>query len=202
MLIALGSLVWLRDWRSGLLATLVAGLAALLFLPVVQDFLATQVNDPVQQWSTYSRFATWPVVFELFKASPLTGLGPANYAYYTSLYPLAGYFVQFNTHNNYFDILLQYGLVGLLLFSWLAIAILRTAWVLRRSAGDGFSRAYANALLAGLVAVLISGTFADWFLPFIYNIGINGFQASIYLWLFAGGLMSIASLWQQAGSIV
>jgi hypothetical protein len=59
---------------------------------------------------------------------------------------------------------------------------------------DGFSQGYANAMLAGLAAILISGAFSDWFLPFVYNIGIPGFQGSIFAWLFAGGLVSLSNL--------
>jgi hypothetical protein len=32
---------------------------------------------------------------------------------------------------------------------------------------------------------------ADWFLPFVYNIGFSGFRAAMYAWLFLGGLVSI-----------
>ena len=52
-------------------------------------------------------------------------------------------------------------------------------------------------MLAALTAILISGAFADWFLPFLYNIGIPGFQASVFLWLFCGGLLSLTLLKQE-----
>ena len=35
---------------------------------------------------------------------------------------------------------------------------------------------------------------ADWFLPFVYNIGFVGFQASVLVWLFLGGLVSLDNL--------
>jgi O-antigen ligase len=193
-MIALGVLVWLWDWRAGVAMSLVA----LALTPIFSGYLTNQVNDPTQQWSTYSRFATWPVVFELFKVNPLTGLGPGNYSFYTSLFSLVGYYLQFNTHNNYFDILLQTGLLGLGFFTWLIIVILRMGWKLRSGIGDPFARAYANAFLAAAVGILLAGGLGDWFLPYVYNIGIEGFQGSIYFWLFAGGLVS---LHRSAGSV-
>jgi O-antigen ligase len=189
-MIALGVLVWLWDWRAGVAMSL----AALALAPIFSGYLTNQVNDPTQQWSTYSRFATWPVVFEMIKVNPLTGLGPANYVFYTSLYSLVGYFIRFNSHNNYFDIVLQVGFIGMAFFLWLTATILRAGWRLRKLTQDHFVRAYVNAVLAGFVAVLFSGALGDWFLPFIYNIGINGFQGSLYIWLFTGGLMSLYGL--------
>jgi O-antigen ligase len=187
-LIAIGALIWLRSWRIGLILTVIL---ALFILPSLSGFYNTLVNTETQQWSSFTRFATWSIVFQLIKINPVTGLGPANYPYFTALYSYLGYFVRFNSHNNYFDIALQYGLVGLGIFAWLAGAIFYTGWRLRQITRDGFSSAYANGMLAGLTAILISGAFADWFLPFVYNIGIPGFQASIYIWLFCGGLGSL-----------
>jgi O-antigen ligase len=153
--------------------------------------LYARIFSDTQIWSTYSRVVTWPIVWELFKANPVSGLGPANYHYFVSNYSFLGYFLRFNTHNNYFDILLQAGLIGLTGFLWLAAAIILIGWRLRKTSSDGFTRGYANGMLAALAAVLASGFMADYFLPFVYNIGINGFQASVFFWLFAGGLASL-----------
>ncbi len=185
--LAIGVLLWLKDWRMGLAATVVGGLA---LAPSFLEYYNAQINTATQQWSSFTRFSTWPIVFELIQANPISGLGPAVYPYLTSLYFYLGYYVSFNTHNNYFDIILQSGLIGLALFGWLAVVLLREGWRLGRSKGDGFRRGYANGTLAALAATLVAGTFADWFLPFVYNIGIPGFQGSIYFWLFAGGLFS------------
>ncbi|NMC78657.1 MAG: hypothetical protein GYA59_04775 [Chloroflexi bacterium] len=34
---------------------------------------------------------------------------------------------------------------------------------------------------------------ADWMLPFVYNIGFPGFQASLLVWLFLGGLVAMSA---------
>jgi hypothetical protein len=45
--------------------------------------------------------------------------------------------------------------------------------------------------------MLIAGMLGDWFLPFVYNIGIAGFRSSILPWLFFGGLVTIDHLLSQ-----
>ncbi len=193
-IIAVGILIWLKNWRLGLLVTV---FGTLLLIPTILNFYNTQVNTETQQWSSLTRFATWPIVLNLFKINPLTGLGPAVYPYLTSFFFYLGYYVTFNTHNNFFDIVLQMGLIGFGLFSWLVAVIYQQGWRLRLKSGDGFSQGYVNGVLAALTAILISGAFADWFLPFLYNIGIPGFQASVFLWLFCGGLLSLTLLKQE-----
>jgi hypothetical protein len=39
--------------------------------------------------------------------------------------------------------------------------------------------------------VMVIMGLADWILPFVYNIGFQGFQASVLIWLFFGGLLSL-----------
>ena len=39
--------------------------------------------------------------------------------------------------------------------------------------------------------MLLSGLLADWFLPFVYNIGLAGLRASILGWVFLGGLVAL-----------
>jgi hypothetical protein len=42
--------------------------------------------------------------------------------------------------------------------------------------------------------MVVVGMFGDWVLPFFYNIGLNGFRASMLGWLFLGGLVSIEQM--------
>lgn len=189
-LIAIFSLLWLWDWRLGALV----GLPGLALVWMNFGRLYDYFFSETQAWSTLTRVVTWPIVWELFKVNPLSGLGPANYHYYVSNYSYFGYFLRFNTHNNYFDILLQAGAIGLLSFLALAGAIFVSGWRLRRASQDGFTRGYANGMCAALAAVLASGFMADYFLPFVYNVGVYGFQTSVFFWLFAGGLLSLYAI--------
>jgi hypothetical protein len=188
-LVGLSLVIWLRWPRGAILLGALAALAALLDFRVVQNVLFTD-----NQYSILTRGAALTIVLEIVKASPLLGVGPANYYYYTPLYPILGYYVRFNSHNNYVDILAQTGLVGAFFFAWFVLATARVGWILRSKFTDGFARAYIYSCLAGLAATLVACALGDWFLPFVYNIGIAGFRASVLAWLFLGGLVALEQI--------
>jgi hypothetical protein len=189
-LLALWVIVFFRNLRYGLILTLIGA----TFLILNFTTFNAEVMTTTQQYSIESRAWTLPILFQLLKYSPILGLGPANYYHYTTLYPINGFYVEFNSHNNYVDIVSQTGLVGFALFGWLAFEIGYLAWQLRKSVKDGFCQGYIYACLGGLVGMLVSGFLADWFLPFLYNIGIPGFRASVFAWVFMGGLISIETM--------
>ena len=70
----------------------------------------------------------------------------------------------------------------------------RLGWKLRERCDDGFARGYVYGCLAGLVGSLAAGMLGDWFLPFVYNIGLAGFRASVLGWMFLGGLVAIEQM--------
>ena len=47
---------------------------------------------------------------------------------------------------------------------------------------------WTTSVMAGALAIMM---LADWILPFVYNIGFNGFQASLLFWLFLGGVAAL-----------
>ena len=98
-----------------------------------------------------------------------------------------------STHNNYFDVLAQTGIVGLGAFIWMFVAFI---WVGIRSfralAGRrDFEAAFASATLAGCIAALVSMLLGDWVLPFAYNQTITGFDNAAYTWIFLGAMVSL-----------
>ena len=128
---------------------------------------------------------------EIVGVNPLLGLGPANYRFYTPLFPIMGYYVEFNSHNNYIDMLAQIGIMGLITFLWFAWTVFRLGWGLLKQNLDNFSQAYVAGALGGLVGMLVAGMLGDWVLPFVYNVGMRGFRASVLGWIFLGGLVVI-----------
>lgn len=132
------------------------------------------------------RLIIWQQNWRIVKDHWLFGVGPAGYAiYYMSYFPEEAR----STHNNYLDIVAQFGVVGLGLWFWLAWAGLWEGWKLTRSFKPGFQRTAAAAATAGWAAGLGAMMFGDWLLPFAYNQGIVGYKYTVYTWIFLGMLI-------------
>jgi hypothetical protein len=146
------------------------------------------------EYSVTTRLDAWIIVGQIIKINPIWGLGFANYYWYTPLFPIRGYAVQFNSHNNYVDIAAETGIIGLACYVWLLWEVGRLAWQLKDQVPDGFARAYVYGALGGLAAMITAGMLGDWVLPFFYNVGMRGFPSSMLGWFFLGGLVSLANM--------
>jgi hypothetical protein len=149
------------------------------------------------EYSLMTRLEAWRIMGDVISANPLFGLGPANYYWYSALFPILGYYVPFNSHNNYVDIIAQTGLIGMMVFIWLFIEIGRVGMRLRSAVPDGFPRAYVYGCIGGLGGMLVAGMLGDWLIPFVYNVGLAGFRASILGWMFLGGLVAMEKMYLQ-----
>lgn len=201
-IVALLVVIWGRYRRLGwagivvLLAAFIANSGGLL------QAVAADEYGNLFPWE--ARTAAWRVVLQATSVNPIFGLGPSNYYYYVRLFPLPGWqstwFVPFSSHNNFVDIYAQFGLVGLALFAGLIVSLGREIWLLRRRVTDDFERGFIYAALGGLVGSLIAGLLGDWFLPFVYNIGIAGVRSSVIMWLFLGSVLAIRRRYDQASA--
>ena len=187
-LVCIAAIIGFRSWRAGITLALVGTLSA--------GYLAT-VAVASDNYSLATRFDAWLIMAEIIKINPIWGLGFANYYWYTPLFPIRGYAVSFNSHNNYVDIVAQTGLVGLACFLWFFWEVGWLGWRLRERMPTGFAQAYVYGALGGLVGTVAAGMLGDWVLPFFYNIGLTGFRTSMLAWLFLGGLVSLE---QMAGT--
>ena len=124
---------------------------------------------------------------------PLLGMGPAGYAPYNMTYHRED---ARSTHNNYFDILAQTGVIGSTIF----LVLISRLWKigvqsLRRLSGEGgFEEAFAAAVLSGLVGVVVGMMLGDWVLPFAYNETISGFDNAVLTWVLLGGLVALEAI--------
>lgn len=181
-------IIWVARPKWAMPMTMV-GVAALilLFQPI---YNAVFIGD--NEYSAVTRLEAWRIVGEIIKVNPILGLGPGNYYNYTLLFPILGWYVEFNSHNNYVDIVAQTGILGLICFFWFVVVTWKLGWRLRNQVPkDGFTQAFVYGALGGLAGSVAAGMLGDWVLPFVYNIGIYGFRSSIYAWLFLGGLVAI-----------
>lgn len=189
-LVALFVILWVGSPRLALPITIAGGVLAMLG---TQSLIAF-VNVGDNAYSTMTREEAWRTLYEIVKVSPILGLGPANYYWYTPLFSILGYHVKFNSHNNYVDLIAQTGLLGLACFLWFSWEAGRLGWRLRSRAPEGFAQAFVYGALGGLAGTLVAAMLGDWVIPFVYNIGFTGFRASVLGWLFLGGLVAIEQI--------
>jgi hypothetical protein len=193
-IVALLVILYLRSPRLGIAVAIGVGIFIL-----ARDLPSKLIQD--DEYSYITRLAAWEVVLgKIYTVSPIFGLGPANYRLFTPLFSILGYNIMFSSHNNYIDILAQLGFVGLAAFLWFIYEIFRLGWGLLTRAPEGFPKAYVVGAIGGLVATVFSGLLGDWIIPYVYNIGISGFQGSLLAWFFLGGLVALDRILTTEGN--
>jgi hypothetical protein len=199
--VVIGVLVWLRlpKLRWIAISTAILLLASGVLFQALYTFAG---GDAKWQESGASREVLIGRVLEDSMRNPITGIGPAAYRWYGMTRPLGyegAWWVQplINSHNNYVDLFSQTGVIGLVLFLWFMVELLRVGRKLQAHYTDGFAGGYIASMIGAWFSILVIMALADWFLPFVYNIGFPGFQASVLVWMFFGGLLFYEGLDQQ-----
>jgi O-antigen ligase len=192
---------WLSGWIPSVVVLFVitflhsrkAFLVALVLGAIVAiasyDFLVYVATINIQDGSL-ERLDLWEQNLEIVRQHWLFGTGPAGYTiYYRTFYEDTR-----STHNNYMDILAQFGVVGSAVWLWLCLASLREGWVLIKRAAPGLLRTVAIISTGGWAAALFSMVLGDWVLPYAYNQTIYGFRYTVLSWIFLGTLISIRQI--------
>ena len=186
--VSIAVIIAVRSWHAGLALVPVVALSALYLW---SGLVSTD------EYSISTRFDAWLIMAQIIRISPLLGLGFANYYWYTPLFPIRGYAVSFNSHNNYVDIVAQTGVIGLVCVLWFFWEVGRLGLRLRTQAPAGFAQAYVYGALGVLAGMVVAAMLGDWVLPFFYNLGLNGFRSSMLGWLFLGGLVSLEQIMKR-----
>lgn len=200
------------EWKSGWVPPVIAMfvLAAMRFrrlivfgVPfIVMGALYAAANliaSDDYSWGT--RVDAWRIVLEISRISPILGLGFANYYWYTPLFPIRGWSVSFNSHSQFIDLIAQTGYIGLIGFFWVFFELGRLSWNLTKRLPSGFAHAYVHGVFAGIIATMVAAFLGDWVLPFVYNIGLSGFRASILPWIFMGGVISLEQIFLKRSTV-
>lgn len=199
--IGLGLLLLLKDWRWFLLVVI----GAVTFSIIQWDWVYQQFIVSEQNTMSTVRSLFWWDVIRMTSISPWLGLGLVNYMAYwydptfTPLSRLEAGWMTWEywgysppSHNMFVDIYAQSGLIGLSLFLWGMVA---AVWVMVKTVRyfkPGFTNAYVLGVLCGFIAMLINSfLFADWLIPFVYNITITGFAHSVYSWILIGSVLGL-----------
>lgn len=140
-----GNLVGWRRWRAMLIVTFIF-LATLLLSPAVRERMAligTESSmyrvevEKARETGVGARLALWEGGLRIFRKNPVLGVGIDGYPVAMKhLYP--GWNSTFaNPHNYYLYLAASYGLVGVMLYGWLLVAMFRRGWA-ARSTWQGF----------------------------------------------------------------
>ncbi len=187
---ALLLLTWLRS-RKLFVALAVAGL---IYIALNFDFYYQNIVVAEEEGgSGTGRVELWLTNLNHVANHPLFGMGPAGYAIYNMTYHRED---ARSTHNNYFDILAQTGVIGFMVFGWLIARLAqvgRQSLHRRRGRGD-FEEVFAAAALSGLAGALVGMMLGDWVLPFAYNETIAGFDNAVLTWVLLGGMVALAGM--------
>jgi len=184
--VALGVVVFRRS-RKLFLVVLLFETAFLATHPTV---ITQNVIGQAQNKGDFERLDLWRNNLDLIAQHPLLGVGPAGYTpYYMTYHPQDAR----STHNNYFDVLAQTGILGFVVFLWLLVRLLVIAWDNCRQLANrrDFAEAFATATLAGGVAACVAMMLGDWVLPFAYNQTIAGFDNASLTWILLGAAVSL-----------
>jgi O-antigen ligase len=183
-------LTWLRSRR------LFVGFFAigLVYLALNFDFYYQNIVIAEEEGgSGTGRVELWMRNLNHVAQHPLFGMGPAGYAIYNMTYHSED---ARSTHNNYFDILAQTGVIGFTIFIVFLTRLLQVGrQTLRRYSGKGkFEEVFAAVTLSGVVGAMVGMMLGDWMLPFAYNETIGGFDNAVLSWVMFGGMAALGAL--------
>ena len=139
-----------------------------------------------------SRSSLLGQAFNVSQDHLILGTGPAGYAnYYLTYYRDHA----LSTHNNYLDMLLQYGLVGLGTFLWLCVTSIKEVWnSSRKQKPATFEQGFTIGAFGAAVGMMPAMWLGDWVIPFAYNQTIFGFNYTGYNWFFIGLVLALGNI--------
>ena len=194
------------QWKSGWIPTIIGiyvavflrskkWFAVLLLATVLAGYIGREelvaMTQAEEEEGADQRLGMWEINLRVVGDHWLLGTGPAGYAvYYMSYFPEDAR----STHNNYLDIIAQFGIAGTIAWFWFAIAGTLEGLRLMKIAPPGFMRVLAWTATSGWIAAQSSMFLGDWLLPFAYNQTITGFKFTVYSWIFLGTLIAIRAI--------
>lgn len=164
---------------AGVYLLLVAATGSLTPGPL-RDLL--DVERRQQSWGGQAgRLALASDAVEIWSRHPLLGVGPGNSWPYMHRYSTLD-----TPHNQYVNVLLEFGAVGLACFVWFLAAALKTGRDALRRARDGPARNLVIGWLALFIGMIASGLTGDYIFHSVRNGGLLLFSAYYFQWVLLG----------------
>lgn len=138
--------------------------------------------DPLE----LDRPTLWKAALRMFRNRPLLGVGPDNFRLvYGPYLELTHWNTNLHANNLYLEMLADTGLIGLLVFLWLA-------WTLMRAAVRNLAKQPSLALWAWQLALIAGLT--TWFVHGLFDFFYEFTPTYVLFWLMAGLAVSIVSI--------
>ncbi len=158
----IGGLIFMAILRSKkLLLSVVAGIMVcsmfLVFLP--SSKLTRRVMETFKPGRPVGdRIYFWQGSLRIIRDYPITGLGWEGFRIvYPKYKPAEGYELVCHAHNNFIDMAVDSGLLGLGIFFWLLIIIYKVGFYIFKELEDGYLKGIAWGFLGSFTAFLIAG---------------------------------------------
>ena len=189
--------LWLRASRvaAALAATgVVVMLVAIVIygeeaLSLPFDILLNKERSQMSFGGNSGRGALAAAALSIWQEAPILGVGPGNsYIYMLQRSPIG------TPHNQYLNILVEFGLLGLVAWLTFLVATWRAGLRIYRSAKLPVHRTYALGWLGMFAGMVAGGITGDFMIHSIRNGGIELFSGYYLQWVLLGGLVAIPGI--------
>ena len=194
---AVGTIMWVRASRLVAVGTGAVAAAALIGVIVVGDQLFTKpvqdLLDKERSQSSYGgssgRGALALDALSIWQEAPFLGVGPGNsYIYMLQRAPIG------TPHNQYLNILVEFGLLGLA--GWLAFIVVafRTGLRVYRRTTTPAHKTFVLGWLGMFAGLVVGGVTGDFMIHSIRNGGLELFSGYYLQWVLLGGVVTVDRL--------
>jgi O-antigen ligase len=195
------AILWLRASRAMALA---GGLAATLVLVGLLAGWDQALREPVaglvemerSQSSFGGRGGRGQLAldaFAIWQGAPLLGVGPGNSYLHMLQRSIIG-----TPHNQYLNILVEFGLAGLIAWVAFLVATARTGLRIFHRTSEPTQRTFVLGWVGVFAAMVTGGVTGDYMIHSIRNGGLELFSGYYLQWVLLGGLVAVSRLEGEA----
>jgi putative inorganic carbon (hco3(-)) transporter len=182
LLVAVPTFGFIRGKKIGAIITasfFILALGAVVLVPAIRDRALSTVDLSQNE----TRLNLWKTSFHMFQAFPITGFGEDNFDYYIETFKVPGFYdTTAHPHNDYLNVLVNSGIVGLLAFLSIWVIAIRTGYKTWKRTTDPFLRGLAMGGMLTILGFMVGSFFQNYY----------GTFANCFHWWFATGLLFVA----------
>lgn len=190
-------IVWMRASKA---AAFLAGAGAVMVLVAVglfgeealllpAEILLDKERSQMSFGGNSGRGALAAAALSIWQEAPILGVGPGNsYLYMLQRSPIG------TPHNQYLNLLVEFGILGLAAWIAFLVATWRTGLRIYREATVPAHRTFALGWLGMFAGMVAGGITGDFMIHSIRNGGLELFSGFYLQWVLLGGLVAIPAI--------